>query len=336
MKNSGKIDVVIPTYNGSNHLPRLLASLENQSYPNIICHVIDDHSIDGTPALVREKFPWVNLIVQADNHGPAHNRNVAIQAGQNTYIVIFDDDTYLEDVKWLEKAVAIMECNPEIGQIATMIVNGFQPEMLLDCGIMKSGYLFGGSLYRKKKDEVLGRHLETRNVLGACSAGTVIRRDVVEQVGGFDGEYFYPAEDLDLSLRIHLAGYRVVYEPSLVVYHFESQAMGKSLARKMFLYRRNCLLALVENFPAVHIAAMLTLAVVRDVIVPISLSFLWVLPAWRRKIPPSSVGDVIQALFFLFRQRGKIYTKRKMVDRFRIKPRSDLLDINKTMCREMS
>ncbi len=335
MKYSSAIDVVIPTYNGSSHLPRLLASLEDQSYPNIICHVIDDHSTDGTPALVRERFSWVNLIVQTRNHGPAHNRNIAIGAGQNPYIVIFDDDTYLDDPKWLEKAVAIMESNSEIGQIATMIVNGFQPDMLLDCGIMKFGYLFGGSLYRKNKDEVGGRHLEVRDVLGACSAGTIVRRDVVEQIGGFDGDYFYPAEDLDLSLRIHLAGYRVVYDPSLVVYHFESQAMGKSLSRKMFLYRRNCLLALAENYPVWHVLSMLGLAVLRNIILPVAVSFLWVFPSVRQRVPPSLVRDYGKALFFLFRNNAKIREKRKAVDQYRVKSRSYLLQVGVEMSREI-
>lgn len=208
-----KIDIIIPTFNGANHIPRLLESIRNQTYTHYNCFVIDDNSQDNTVQIISERFRWVKLISQPNNNGPAKNRNIAIRSGDSPYIVIFDDDTYLEDSEWLDKAVKKMERNPNIGQLASMIISGFNKEVLLDCGICRNRYLFGGIYFNYQKKDLFGQHEISRPVLGACTAGTILRRDLFERVGGFDPKYFYSVEDLDLSLRIHLAGYDVVYEP---------------------------------------------------------------------------------------------------------------------------
>lgn len=327
-ENATKIDIIIPTYNGAKHLPGLLTSIKHQTYTHYTCCVIDDHSHDNTVAIVKEQFSWVQVIEQAQNYGPAHNRNVAIQAGHSPYIVIFDDDVFLEDSEWLAKAVHIMEERPNTGQLASMIVSGFDTELLLDCGVDRQGGTFGGRYHYCRKQETEGQHEISRPVLGACSAGTIVRRDVFELVGGFDPKYFYPAEDIDLSLRIHLAGYDVLYEPSLVTYHFESQAMGRAFERKMYLYRRNCLLALVENYPAGAIVKGFLFVVARWVLFPI-LAFL-VRGAVQRKFHTvflQETRDYIKSFVFLLGNSFNIMKKRGTFDRVRTRVRTYLLDV---------
>ncbi len=336
MNHDITLDIVVPTYNGANHLPRLLASIEKQSYRNHNCFVIDDCSTDDTVKLVKERFPWVHLIEQLKNHGPATNRNVAVAVGKSPYVVIFDDDTYLEDQNWLEKGVQYMELNPGVGQLAAMIVSGFEPDILLDCGILKNHYLFGGLFHNQDSRQVQERHQMGRRVLGACSAGTILRRDLLETIGGFDGKYFYPAEDLDVSLRVHLAGYDVRYEPSLVVFHYESQAMGKSLSRKMYMYRRNCLLVLVENFPLSHVGLMLMVVMLKEILLPFCRYVLGSIRAKRVKSIPDSVSDYLKAFMFLLKNSGAIVKKRWQVNRFRKCSRNYLLKVNKELVQELA
>lgn len=281
--------------------------------------------------LVRQDFPWVTVLAQPANMGPAHNRNVAIAAGSNPYIVIFDDDAYLDDIDWLEKAVAYMEAKPEVGQLAAMIVNGFDPEILLDCGIVKNWYLFGGLFHNVREQDAAGKHDTARVVLGACSAGTILRRDLFNLIGGFDAGYFYPCEDLDLSLRIHLAGFSVRYEPRLKVYHYESQAMGKSLARKMYLYRRNCLVTLSENFPWPHVLAMVCGVVGREVALPAMRYLANIVLRKNREPFPRSTIDFLHALGCVVAHLPDILRKRRRVNRFRKRPRSYLLQVNREL-----
>lgn len=336
MEKQTGCDIIIPTYNGSAHLPRLLESISRQSFRNFECFVIDDNSSDITVALVRRDFPWVHLIAQPVNMGPAHNRNVAIAAGSSPYIVIFDDDAYLDDVDWLGKAIARMEADPGVGQLAAMIVNGFDPEILLDCGIAKNWYLFGGIFHNVRQQDARGKHTEARAVLGACSAGTILRRTLFDLVGGFDAGYFYPCEDLDLSLRIHLAGSSVCYEPGLKVFHYESQAMGKSLARKMYLYRRNSLVALSENFPLPHVLLMFLAVLGREVMLPAIRYLTAAITAREKGAFPRSVMDFPRALVFVARRFPDILRKRACSNRFRIRPRGYLLRVNRELMQDLA
>lgn len=336
MEKHSACDIIVPTYNGSSHLPRLLESIEKQSLDQYTCFVIDDNSADNTVEIVRENYPWVHLITQPENMGPSHNRNVAIAAGKSPYIVIFDDDTYLDDTDWLSRAVTHMDENPDVGQLAAMIVNGFHPEVLLDCGIIKNWYLFGGIFHNVNHADARGRQDKGRRVLGACSAGTVLRRDLFDLVGRFDPYYYYPCEDLDLSLRIHLAGYDVRYEPSLKVFHYESQAMGKSLDRKMFLYRRNCLLVLTENFPVLHSAGMYLAMVVREILKPTLKYIFYKLSATKSESFPRSVNHYVKSLFFIAGSSPRIARKRIASGRFRKRPRSCLVRINRDLAGDLS
>jgi len=217
-----------------------------------------------------------------------------------------------------------------------MIVSGFEPKILLDCGILKNHYLFGGVFHNQGSKEVQDRHKKGRRVLGACSAGTVLRRDLLEAIGGFDGKYFYPAEDLDVSLRVHLAGYDVRYEPSLVVFHYESQAMGKSLSRKMYMYRRNCLLVLVENFPLSHVVMMLTAVMIKEVLFPFGRYTLGFITGNRLGSFPDALLDYLKAFMFLLKNSGAIVKKRFLVNRFRKRSRNYLLDVNKELARDLA
>ena len=326
--SSIKIDIVIPTYNGVDTLPMLLDSIQKQTYRAYNCFVIDDLSKDNTVSLIKDHYPWVVLIEQNTNNGPAKNRNIAIRMGQSPYIAIFDDDAYLKDENWLQKAVEKMEDNPKIGQLAAMIVSGYDESILLDCGICRYDYEFGGFFYQKTINQVNGKHLISRRTLGACSAGTVLRRAVFEEAGGFDAKYFYPTEDLDLSLRIHLLGFDVKYEPSLITYHFESQAMGKNKRQKIYMHRRNCLLAIVENYPLKHVVIALAILFLNKIIIsPISLK-LRKSKKRDEKFIREIITDYRKSFLFLLQNFSKIYKKRKNFDKVRAKSRKYLLEIS--------
>lgn len=327
-EHGSNIDIVIPTYNGAGHISKLLSSIKKQTYSNYNCFVIDDFSTDNTAAAVKADYPWVHLIEQTENNGPAKNRNTAIELGDSPYIVIFDDDAFLKDTDWLAKAMAIMDRNPKIGQLAAMIVSGYDENILLDCGISRYGYLFGGLYHQKSVEQVGGKHLISRSTLGACSAGTILRRDVFEKAGGFDPEYFYPVEDLDLSLRIHLLGYDVRYEPALVTYHFESQAMGKNIRKKRYMYRRNCLLALVENYPLKYIFSSLAILFINKIIIsPISLTIRRSKKRDRNFLLQDAM-DYRKSFLYLLTNLSRIYQKRKKFNQIRTKSRWYLLTIN--------
>ncbi|MDD5109200.1 MAG: glycosyltransferase [Candidatus Omnitrophica bacterium] len=337
-----RVDVIITTYNGEKHILQLLDSLAKQSFQNFNYIIIDDHSIDRTVRVIRDRFPGVKVIEQSRNRGPAYNRNIAARMGNSAYLVFLDDDVILKDQDWIKKGIAYLQGDPKIGQIATMVVSGFDSDIILDCGIKGEGPTFAGAFYKKHQDLVLNNHKISGKVLGACSAGTVIRRNIFELIGGFDAKYYYISEDLDLSIRVHLTGYDVVYLPDMITYHLESQAMSKRAREKRYLYFRNNFFVLLEHYPLSHILNKIfrwqNFYFFRSEFWLRAKKFFQKRPIVFDERVRKEVNSKSWKIFVFFRMSASIFFnfprimfKRWRVDCFRKRPRRYLLELNKEM-----
>lgn len=322
------IDIVIPTYNGSCRIHKLLSTIAQQSYQDYCCFLIDDHSTDDTVAVVQSRYPWVEIIRLDFNRGPAYARNVGVAAGHSPYIVFFDDDAYIADPHWLKYVAQRFEKNHQLGQIATMIVSAQNPEVLIDCGIFQAAYKFGGLFYQRRLDQLDELHKRRKIVLGACSAGTAIRRSALEKAGGFDSRYFYPVEDLDVSLRIHLIGFDVIYDPTLVVYHYVSQSMESCVPRKLYLSRRNCLLAIVDNYPVIQIITILSKMILKEIVLPLYWYCRYIVSGKSHHIELTKVRDYTRSILFLMTTSLATLRKRRAVNVYRRRSRRYLRNLN--------
>lgn len=336
------VDIVITTHNGEKRISRLLESISGQSMRDFNCFVIDDNSSDRTVEIVRDNFPWVKVIAQDRNYGPSKNRNVAARMGKSRYIAFFDDDVFLKDRNWLEKGAAYLDGDPKIGQLAAMIMSGYDEDIILTCGIEGSGPMFKGALYKKHQGLVLDKHKIPGDVLGASSAATIIRRDIFEKVGGFDPIYYYMSEDLDLSIMVHLAGYEVVYVPDMVAYHLESQVMQKRIQKKLYLYFRNNLFVLLEHFPARHILNVIwqnpDFSIFGSTLSAAAKKFTRKRPMLIDERVAHAAGHqgtkvmaAVGALGCVVLNIPRIVFKRHRVDRFRKRPREYLPGLNEKM-----
>jgi GT2 family glycosyltransferase/MoaA/NifB/PqqE/SkfB family radical SAM enzyme len=324
--STNSVDIIIPTYNGSARLVQVLESIERQISQPYQCFVVDDGSDESPAHLIAHRFPWAYFIQTSRNRGPAYARNLGVRQGTAPYLCLLDDDVYLEDDDWLQNAVCIMSEHPHIGQIASMILSSHDPEILLDCGIFRSPDSGFGALYwRKHVEHVHGKHLVERAVLGACSAASVVRRDAFEKVGGFDHKYYYICEDLDLSVRIYLAGYDIVYQPSLRAYHVESAMMGTRQQMKEHLYSRNQHFVILDNYP-LRVALKHFLLVARETLV----SFLRCIPFARLKQPHSihAMRSKVKLVAEVVRALPNIVSKRWRLDRVRERSRYSIIELN--------
>lgn len=334
MRHEG-IDIVITTCNGSATIGQLLEAISRQTYREFTCYVVDDNSSDDTAAIIKERFPWVVLTRREKNCGPSQNRNLAIRKGTGKYIAIFDDDVVLKSQTWLEDAVKEMEKDQNIGQVASMIVSAYDEDILLDCGITGEYPEFAGIFWKRNKKDCYGKHAEPRKVLGACTAGTMVRREAFELAGGFDPKYYYMAEDLDLSMRICLAGYDIAYCPALVVHHYESQAMNKRGNLKKYLGQRNSLLVLLENYPAAYAMKKSARAFVDMVFLAILLG-VRVFTGGEKKDTAEIVKNHFKAFFFILFNLAGIIKKRRVSDKARKRDRQYLVSIHKKTQKEIA
>jgi GT2 family glycosyltransferase len=213
---------VIPSWNSLDLLRRCLGSLAGQG-AGVELLVIDNGSDDGTVGyLEREGIPHLAL---AENLGFAVAVNAGVARTSAPAIFVLNADTALEP-GCIEALRVALEANPGLG--------GVQPRILqLEAGQALPGDVASARLYSAgqaltrdgRAVEVAAgeaqspRFLREREIFGVCGAACLLRRDLFEELGGYDERYFAFYEDVDLNVRARIAGRRFAYVPDAVVWH---------------------------------------------------------------------------------------------------------------------
>ena len=239
--------MVIPNWNGERFLPTCLSSLRGQSFEDFDVIMVDDNSTDGSVAFVRRNFPEVRVLPLDENKGFSAAVNAGIRASGAEYVALLNNDTEV-DPGWLHALVEAAEAHPEAGLFASKMVDFYDRRVLDGAGdaLRRSGLPL--RLGHGEPDR--GQYDETAFVFGACAGAALYKREMLDDVGLFDEDFFANCEDGDLSFRAQLAGYRCVYVPESVVYHMGSATFGKRSQVATRLGTRNSLCMLVKNLPA--------------------------------------------------------------------------------------
>jgi GT2 family glycosyltransferase len=212
-----KLSYVLITRNRRDRLLKTLRYLgETTPLPDAEWEaiVVDNASDDGTIDAITSELPWVRIVALPENQGmPARNHGVAIANGQ--CIAFLDDDSYpVGDT--VTRALAYLSQNPQTAAIVGRII--------LPSGGLEAAAFPGVTL----------------------GGASIVRKCVLDEIGGFSPEFFRQAEEYDLSFRIWQAGYKVERFEDLIFRH-DKDAAGRSssLTHKMDL-RNN--LILVERY----------------------------------------------------------------------------------------
>lgn len=208
--------------------------------------VIDNASTDGSAAMVREQFPWVTLIENAENVGFARANNQGIAAARGRYVLLLNPDTEVHPDA-LETLVAFMDAHPRAGACGARLLNSdgsLQPAChpMLTPGrefwrLLFLDRLWPRATYRMDRwDTVTPCRIEV--IKGAC---LLLRREALAQVGPLDENYFMYTEEVDLCYRLAQAGWQLWYVPAAVVTH-HGAASTRQASDHMYLqlYRSKC------------------------------------------------------------------------------------------------
>lgn len=238
--------MIIPTHNGKKLIERCLLSLRSTTHPFSVT-VVDDHSTDGTYDFLVRRFPWVKVIRNKRNLGPAASKNIGINETTSDLVATLDNDT-VPTPTWLENLVKTMSKDSRIAACGSKLLILENGKVINSTGglMTKTGRWWDRGLFEVDK----GQYERDEEVMSVCTAAALFRRDILNQVGLFDEKLFYPLEDGDMGLRLNFAGYKVVYAHSSVVYHQVSGTMGRVNPRKTYLSERNRLRILLKNFGA--------------------------------------------------------------------------------------
>lgn len=246
--------VVILNWNGIEFLKKFLPGVLDYSADNdTIIYIADNGSQDGSAEYIAENFKDVNLIRLDKNYGFAGGYNLVLEQIDARYYVLLNSD--IEVTKgWLEPLISFMENNPDVASCQPKILSFLQKDKFEHAGaaggfIDKFGYpLCRGRIFDKtEKDE--GQYDDQTDIFWSTGACMVVRADAWKRCGGFDADFFAHMEEIDLCWRFHRSGYRVVYIPQSVVYHFGGGALPYNSPFKTFLNFRNSLYLLYKNLP---------------------------------------------------------------------------------------
>lgn len=212
-----EVTVVIPTWNRRELLEHCLDSLKVQTVPCEII-VVDNGSTDGSAEVVRERFPDATLLEMDQNLGFAKAVNHGIRSVTTPYLALLNNDTEVA-ANWIEEGLAAFTAFPECGFFASRMVDFHDRTMLDSAG---DCYSRSGMPTKRGFGEPVSRYMEPCEVLGASAGAAFYRRELFDNAGLLDEGYFMYLEDVDLSLRSQLLGYRCRYLPEAVVYHIEA------------------------------------------------------------------------------------------------------------------
>lgn len=201
--------------------------------------VVDNHSHDESVNMVRERYPWVTLIANDTNVGFARANNQAIAAASGKYLLLLNPDTVVKPGA-LTTLLAFMESHERAGAVGPRLLNGDQtlqpscsPAPTLWRELWRLFHLdriYPYAEYPLERWSLRQAH-EVDVIKGAC---LLMRRAVVEQVGGLDEAYFIYSEEVDLCKRIQQAGWQLHWLPQAEVIHYGAQST-QLVAREMFL-----------------------------------------------------------------------------------------------------
>jgi GT2 family glycosyltransferase len=239
--------VVVPNWNGLDSLADCLNSLQAQSVEAHII-VVDNGSTDGSLEMLSEHYPDIEVIRHRKNKGFAGGVNPgfkrAIKLGSK-YAAAFNNDA-VADRQWLEKLVNELEASQGHG-IATCKLLNASGQQLDSAG---DYYTVWGLPYPRGRNESdIHKYDGQTDVFAASGGASLYRVKMLENVGLFDEDFFAYYEDVDLSFRAQLAGWKVVYVPAAVAYHQISATSSKIKGFSTYQTLKNLPILLLKNVP---------------------------------------------------------------------------------------
>ncbi|MBX5442389.1 MAG: glycosyltransferase family 2 protein [Solirubrobacteraceae bacterium] len=237
-----RVAAVVPNFNGARWLPACLAALRAQTRPFDELIVVDNGSADGSADGLG---PDVAVVRLGRNRGFAAAANAGLRATDADWVALVNSDVEL-DPGWLSAMLSATGAD-DVASVAGKMVRLDDPGVIDDAGdfLRRDGVCEQRG--RGHRDD--GRWDEPGEVFSACAGAALLRRGPALAVGGFDERFFSYLEDVDLGLRLRLAGWRAVYVPAAVARH-AGGGSAHLLRRPVGGWvARNTLLLVAKAFP---------------------------------------------------------------------------------------
>lgn len=221
MNNHPEISIVILNLNGEKFIRPCLQTVFESDYPRdkIKIIVVDNGSTDDSVDIIKWEFPGVFIVKNPKNYGFTEGNNIGIMHCKTEYIILLNMDSKV-DKNWLNELVCAMELHKDAGA----------------CGSREQPY---DSFEPKDAD------IEESDWIGA--GATIYKKKALDEIGLFDRMYFAYSEDIDISWRLRLKNWKVLYNPRAIWHHYGRKRKLAPDDKRMYLNLRNRIL-LVAKF----------------------------------------------------------------------------------------
>lgn len=256
-----RISIIIVNYNVRFFLEQCLHSVR-KAMKGIQgeVFVVDNNSVDGSIAMVREKFPEVIAIENKDNKGFSKANNQAIIQSTGEFILLLNPDTVVEEDTF-SKIIHFMDENPDAGALGVKMIDGkghFLPESkrALPTPWVSFYKVFGLSWLFPKSKKFGKYHLgyldkeETHEIEILPGAFMLLRKAALNKAGLLDETFFMYGEDIDLSYRIIKAGYKNYYFPGTTIIHYKGESTRKSSINYVLVFYQAMIIFANKHFSA--------------------------------------------------------------------------------------
>ncbi|NND76800.1 MAG: glycosyltransferase [Flavobacteriales bacterium] len=242
-----KLSVIIVNYNVKHFLEQCLNSVRI-AMKNIHgeVYVVDNASVDGSMQMVKTKFPEVKRIENLKNVGFSMANNQAMKVATGEYVLLLNPDTLVEEDTF-KKVVSFMDEHPDAGGLGVKMIDGkgnFLPESKRGLPAPSVAFykIFGlSSLFSRSKkfNQYHLGHLDndkTHEIDILSGAFMLMRKEALDKVGLLDEAFFMYGEDIDLSYRLQLGGFKNYYFPETKIIHYKGESTKKGSLNYVFVF----------------------------------------------------------------------------------------------------
>jgi GT2 family glycosyltransferase len=252
------VTVIVVNLNGRKWLEKCIPSILNSNYPLFELIVVDNGSTDDSVEFLKKNYPEVKVIQLGKNMGWSAANNEGIRMAKGDIIVCLSNDIEV-DLNCLKEIVKFMESVPSIGIVQCNSISMWDRKTLdssmnyLD----KFGYCYGYAPTTKPQE-----------VFFAEGMAFAVKREIIKNVGLLDDYYFMEYDDMDFCWRARLAGYRIFFLPSAVVYHARGGTVGKTYFQRIKnveWYTRNHIVTLIKNYEIKNLVKILPIVIIIEI-----------------------------------------------------------------------
>lgn len=243
------VSVVVVNWNRRGLLEACLASLARPQGIPFEVIVVDNGSTDGSAELVAglaESPPYpIRLVRNRENRGFCAANNQGIALARGALVALLNNDAEAEP-QWLAGLLAAFD-DESVGMAASKVLVYEDPRIIDKVGHLI--YLDGQNRGRGSGELDRGQYDSVEEVLWPDGCACMYRKAMLDQIGGFDEDFFAYADDAELGLRARIAGWRCLYMPRAVVRHHRGSTLGRQNPARLSLIERNRVLLAAKLFP---------------------------------------------------------------------------------------